>query len=141
MKVACICRILLIIGRILTGFQLSFRFLVSCLKTGVTFVNLKDAGHFDEKIASLNWRHIWSAKNSPFSSKTNTGISVSWTAFWELNFLISLSKVFALTCEKQKFENLCEDFRMLLMLGWFLYSNIACKAGWLDNLFCRSRSH
>ena len=43
-----------IIGRILTGFQLSFRFLVSCLKTGVTFVNLKDVGHFDEKIASLN---------------------------------------------------------------------------------------
>ena len=46
--------ILEIIGRILIGLQLSFIFLVPCLKTGGTFENLKVAGNFDEQIASLN---------------------------------------------------------------------------------------
>ena len=89
-----------IIGRTLIGLELSFRFLVPCLKTGITFANLKVEENFDEQIASLNWQHICSAKNSAFSFKTLTGTSVSWTAFLALNLLIYLSTVFVSTCAK-----------------------------------------
>ena len=77
--------------------NISVKCMIPCLKTSVTFANLKVVGNFDEQIASLNWRHVCSKKNSAFSFKTLTAISASWTVFLALNFLISLRTLFILT--------------------------------------------
>ena len=59
-------------------------------------------------------------------------LSTQSSDFFEYSICIDLWKI--------KLENLCEEFRMLLMVGWFLYFIIASKAGWLDSLSFRSLS-
>ena len=81
------------IGRILTGLYLSFSCLERTLETGVILANLKEAGKIEEQIASLNWQHIYLAKNSAFSFKLSTGISESCTPLLISKFFCDLGKI------------------------------------------------
>ena len=56
--------------------------------------NLKEAGKIEEQIASLNWQHTCSSKNSAFSFKLFTGLSESFTALLIFKFLISFIAIF-----------------------------------------------
>ena len=56
--------------------------------------NLKEAGKIEEQIASLNWQHACSSKNSAFSFKIFTGLSESFTALVIFKFLISFIVIF-----------------------------------------------
>ena len=64
------------------------------MKTGVILVNLKEAEKIEEQIASLNWKHICSVKNSAFSFEIFMGMSESCTALLISKFLISFLTVF-----------------------------------------------
>ena len=55
------------------------------------------------------------------------------------SFLRTLT-VFLSICEKWKLGKRCKKGQMILMLGSFLYFNIAYKAGGLDKLLCRLSS-
>ena len=69
------------------------------------------------------------------------GISVSCTALLAIIPFICLSTVFLSTGEKQKLELSCEKRRIVLMLGWFLYFIMLCRALLLDNRLWRSFPH
>ena len=80
--------------------KLSLRFQEPCLKAGVVLATLKELAILMNKIPSLNWRVICSAKKFAFSFKTLTGVSLSCTALLAFKLFISLSRVLLSTGEK-----------------------------------------
>ena len=66
---------------------------------------------------------------------------ISRTALLALSPFISLSTVVLCTGEKEKLELRSKKQRIVLMLGWFFYLNMACRTRSLDNRLWRSFSH
>ena len=85
-----------------TGLKSSFLILDLFLKTGVTSVNLNEAGNCEEEMATLNWKQIHSAKIIQFNIKFFTGVSISCVAF--LGFRLSISFITVLLSMLEKWK-------------------------------------